>query len=223
MLEVELVVTGMTCNSCVNRVDEGLKAIDSVNSTAIDLDSGLVKINLNNEIDKGELKNIIREMGYSIEGEDVNPLDFDWKDRGVWKQSAHNTKWCLIGCSIGEFGTLAYYSYSGIAADLEIYSKVWYFFAILPLINGLITSVLLETAILMRTQLDFKNALYTALGMSFISMLMMEIAMEITDLLFTSGELGLMPIAIPFMLLVGFLTPWPYNYWRLKKYGKACH
>ena len=129
----------------------------------------------------------------------------------------------MIGCSIGEFGTLAYYSYSGIAADLEMYSNMWYFFAILPLINGLITSVLLETAILMRTQLDFKNALSTALGMSFISMLMMEIAMEITDLLFTSGELGLMPIAIPFMLLVGFLTPWPYNYWRLKKFGKACH
>ena len=21
----------------------------------------------------------------------------------------------------------------------------------------------------------------------------------------------------------GFLTPLPYNYWRLKKYGKACH
>jgi hypothetical protein len=47
--------------------------------------------------------------------------------------------------------------------------------------------------------------------------------MEITDLLFTKGELGLMPLAIPFMLLVGFLTPWPYNYWRLKKYGASCH
>jgi hypothetical protein len=25
------------------------------------------------------------------------------------------------------------------------------------------------------------------------------------------------------MLIVGFLTPWPYNYWRLKKFGIACH
>jgi hypothetical protein len=25
------------------------------------------------------------------------------------------------------------------------------------------------------------------------------------------------------MLAVGFLTPWPYNYWRLKKFGIACH
>jgi hypothetical protein len=82
---------------------------------------------------------------------------------------------------------------------------------------------MLETGILMRNQMDFRNALSTALGMSFISMLMMEIAMELTDLFFTEGKLGLMWIAIPFMLVVGFLTPWPYNYWRLKKYGQACH
>jgi hypothetical protein len=25
------------------------------------------------------------------------------------------------------------------------------------------------------------------------------------------------------MLLAGFVTPLPYNYWRLKKYGVACH
>jgi len=25
------------------------------------------------------------------------------------------------------------------------------------------------------------------------------------------------------MLMVGFLTPWPYNYWRLKKFNQACH
>jgi len=94
---------------------------------------------------------------------------------------------------------------------------------ILPLINGLITSVLLETGILMKSQMDFSNAFKTAMGMSFIGMLMMEIAMEITDLLFTGGQLGMNYYAIPLMLLVGFLTPWPYNYWRLKKYGKACH
>jgi len=158
--------------------------------------------------------------GYNAEG--TNP-DFDWSDGSVWRQSANNTKWCLIGCSIGEFGTLAYYNYSGITSDLELYSNLWYFYAILPLVNGLATSVMLETGILVRGQMDFRNALSTALGMSFISMLMMEIAMEITDLLFTQGELGLNFIAIPFMLLVGFLTPWPYNYWRLKKYGVACH
>jgi len=28
---------------------------------------------------------------------------------------------------------------------------------------------------------------------------------------------------VPIMLIVGFLTPWPYNYWRLKKFGISCH
>jgi hypothetical protein len=25
------------------------------------------------------------------------------------------------------------------------------------------------------------------------------------------------------MLIAGFVTPLPYNYWRLKALGKACH
>ena len=62
-----------------------------------------------------------------------------WVCKHTWAKSASNTKWCLIGCATGEFGTLAYYSYSGITADLVLYSSVWYLFAALPLINGLIT------------------------------------------------------------------------------------
>ncbi|MBM3682224.1 MAG: DUF4396 domain-containing protein, partial [Actinobacteria bacterium] len=27
----------------------------------------------------------------------------------------------------------------------------------------------------------------------------------------------------PIMLVVGFLTPLPYNYWRLQALNKACH
>ena len=70
--------------------------------------------------------------------------------------------------------------------------------------------------------MTFKNALQTALSMSFISMISMEAAMNITNYFFTGGA-KLTWWIIPIMLLVGFLTPWPYNYWRLKKYGLACH
>lgn len=70
----------------------------------------------------------------------------------------------MIGCAIGEFGTLAYYSYSGIASDVLMYSSMWYFFAALPITNGLITSVLLETIILIKEDFDFTSALKTALG-----------------------------------------------------------
>ena len=147
----------------------------------------------------------------------------NWGNKRNWKRSAGNTTWCLIGCSIGEFGTLAAYSILNLGATVTIGTTLYWLLLVLPLVNGLITSVILETLILVRGQMDFHNALKTALGMSFISMLMMEIAMEITDLWFTGGALGMSPLAIPFMLIVGFLTPWPYNYWRLEKTGKCCH
>jgi hypothetical protein len=93
---------------------------------------------------------------------------------------------------------------------------------ILAIINGLITSIILETIILIRQNFKFKDALKTALGMSFISMVSMEIAMNLTDYLLTGGAM-LTWWVVPIMLTVGFLTPWPYNYWRLKKFGIACH
>ena len=164
------------------------------------------------------------EMGSCCDPEDSTMAigEFNWKDGSVWKQSAHNTKWCLLGCSIGEFGTLGYYQFAGWPLDVEIGTNLFIFLAILPLINGLITSVILETILLMRGQMDFMDSLKTALGMSFIGMLAMEIAMEGTDLLLTGG-IGMVWWVIPPMLVAGFVTPWPYNYWRLKKLGKACH
>ena len=76
--------------------------------------------------------------------------------------------------------------------------------------------------ILMKQDFDFPKAFKTAIGMSFISMISMEVTMNLTDYLLTGGAI-LTWWVIPIMLLVGFLTPWPYNYWRLKKFGIACH
>ncbi len=76
--------------------------------------------------------------------------------------------------------------------------------------------------ILMKQKFKFSEALKTALGMSFISMISMEIAMNLVDYLLV-GEARLTWWVIPFMLTAGFLTPWPYNYWRLKKFNEACH
>ncbi len=216
---IQLDVGGMTCDGCAGRVRDAIEGVSGVDSAVVSHEQGTAVV-IHTGISRDLLTGAVRAIGYTVDGQGE---DFHWSDGSVWKQSANNTKWCLIGCSIGEFGTLAYYSYSGLTDDVSLYSNSWYFFAILPLINGLATSVMLETFLLIRGQMDFRNALSTAFGMSFISMLMMEIAMEITDLLFTQGELGMNPIAIPFMLIVGFLTPWPYNYWRLKKYGMACH
>ena len=93
---------------------------------------------------------------------------------------------------------------------------------ILAIINGLITSIVLETFILIRQNFSFIGAIKTASGMSLISMISMEVMMNLTDYLFTGGAILTWWI-IPIMLIVGFLTPWPYNYWRLKKFGISCH
>ena len=140
---------------------------------------------------------------------------FDWSCKNTWKQSAKNTAWCLLGCSIGDFGTILFFQLTEIPFPVLA-------IMILAIINGLVTSIIFETFILLRQNLSLDKALKTAIGMSFISMVSMEIAMNLTDYLFTGGAILTWWI-IPIMLAVGFVTPWPYNYWRLKKFGVTCH
>jgi len=141
--------------------------------------------------------------------------NFNWSCKHTWKRSAKNTGWFLLGCAIGYFGTILFFQLTKIPFPvLGIMT--------LAIINGLITSIILETVILMKQDLDFSKAFKTAMGMSFISMISMEVTMNLTDYLLTGGAI-LTWWVIPIMLLVGFLTPWPYNYWRLKKFGVACH
>ena len=140
---------------------------------------------------------------------------FHWSCKHTWRRSAKNTAWCLLGCAIGDFGTILFFQLTQIPFPvLGI--------MILAIINGLITSIILETIILMRQGFEFNNALKTASGMSLISMISMEVMMNLTDFVLTGGAI-LTWWVIPIMLIVGFLTPWPYNYWRLKKYGINCH
>ena len=140
--------------------------------------------------------------------------DFHWHCRHTWATSAKNTAWCLLGCSIGDFGTIFYFQTMRPDADPLIVMP-------LAIINGLLTSIALETIILSR-QLPWGQALKTAMGMSLISMIGMELAMNATDWVLV-GDLRLTWWSVLPSLFVGFLTPWPYNYWRLKKYGMACH
>ena len=141
-------------------------------------------------------------------------LDISWKVKSTWTQASKNTLWCLIGCSIGDFGTIFFFQTTKIAFPMLG-------IMILAIINGLITSIMLETLILSR-QMALNLAFKTAIGMSLISMISMEVAMNATDILLTGGAM-LVWWALPIMLIVGFLTPLPYNYWRLQALNKACH
>ena len=139
---------------------------------------------------------------------------FNWKCKHTWRRSAKNTAWCLLGCSIGDFGTILFFQLSDIPwPTLSI--------MLLAIINGIITSIILETIVLSR-QMLLSKAFRTAIGMSLISMISMELSMNAVDWIIL-GEAKLVWWIIPIMLIVGFLTPWPYNYYRLKKYNIACH
>ena len=139
---------------------------------------------------------------------------FHWRCKHTWRRSAKNTAWCLLGCSIGDFGTILYFQLTGIPWPTL-------YIMILAIINGIITSIILETVVLSR-QMIISKAFKTAIGMSLISMVSMEIAMNAVDWIIMGGA-KLVWWVIPIMLLAGFLTPWPYNYYRLKKYNIACH
>ena len=147
--------------------------------------------------------------------ETTKPIStFSWTCRHTWRRSAINTLWCLVGCSIGDFGTIFFFQMTATAwSTLSI--------MVLAMVNGVLTSIALETVILSR-QMSLGSAFKTACGMSLVSMLAMEAAMNAVDVGVTGGA-TLTFWVIPLMLLVGFLPPLPYNYWRLKALGIACH
>ncbi len=209
---ITLEVGGMTCDGCASRVRDALQAVSGVTSAEVSHEQGTAVISHDNA-SRENLSSAVREIGYTVDGLGE---EFHWQDGSVWKQSAHNTKWCLIGCSIGDFGTIAAFQFiftdSGWSAMMIM---------ALAMFNGIMTSIALETIIL-SAQMALKEAFRVAIGMSLISMISMEAAMNVVDLVLTGGAKLTWWVIVP-MLIAGFLTPWPYNYWRLKKYGVACH
>lgn len=211
---IRLEVGGMTCDGCSSRVRDALQAVSGVSSAEVSHEQGSAVIS-HSGASRENLSSAVRAIGYTVDGLGE---EFHWRDGSVWRQSAHNTKWCLIGCSIGDFGTIAAFQFIPYLDGLG-----WSTMSImlLAIFNGIMTSIALETFIL-SAQMALKEAFRVAIGMSLISMISMEAAMNITDVILTGGAM-LTWWVIPIMLLAGFITPWPYNYWRLKKYGVACH
>ena len=138
----------------------------------------------------------------------------NWYCKHTWSKASINTLWCLLGCSIGDFGTIFYFQI------IEHTLLTWQVMSI-AIVNGLLTSILLETFILSR-QMILREAFKVAIGMSFISMIAMEVSMNLIDVILTGGA-KLTWWVIPIMLFAGFITPLPYNYYRLKKWGHGCH
>ena len=201
-------VGGMSCQGCVSNLTSALEAVEGVSSVEVEVGSAVIH---HQGVISEVLDGAIAGAGFT-----VGLPEFNWSDGAVWKQSAHNTKWCLVGCSIGDFGTIAAFQFIFINSGWSAMMIM-----ALAMFNGIMTSIALETFIL-TGQMPLKEAFRVAVGMSLISMLGMEAAMNIVDLVLTGGAM-LTWWVIPIMLIAGFITPWPYNYWRLKKYGISCH
>ncbi len=211
---ITLDVGGMTCDGCAGRVRNALEGVSGVTSAEVSHESGSAIVS-HSGISRDLMSGAVRAIGYTVDGQ---AEDFHWRDGSVWRQSAHNTKWCLVGCSIGDFGTIAAFQF---IPYLDALGWSTMSIMLLAMFNGIMTSIALETIIL-SAQMALKEAFRVAIGMSLISMISMEAAMNIVDVVLTRGAKLTLWVIIP-MLVAGFLTPWPYNYWRLKKYGMACH
>lgn len=216
-------VSGMTCMGCANTVEKALKNVSGVTDAKVDFAHAEVQLQLAAPVGLNQLQAGLSGYAYQIfenGSAAVNPPSF-WADKKIWSRAGFNTLNCLIGCSIGDFGMIiflqAFYPNTGMMTQM-----------VLATIAGLCTSILLETILLrVREKFNWALALQTAFSMSFISMVAMELAMNTSDFMMTGGKAAfgnpMYWIALAVSLVVGFLAPLPYNYYKLKKYNKACH
>ena len=218
-MEQIFTVSGMTCQGCVKTVQKGVMTIPGVQEINIELETGLVRVQSEDSISSDRVAAALQTYPkYVVAGAKQSGF---WSDPQIWRRSGFNTLNCLIGCSIGDFGMIIYLQ----AKHPEVSMTVQ---MVLATLAGLMTSVLLETILLrVREKFSWMASLQTALSMSFLSMVAMELAMNTTDFMITGGKAAFSSpsywLALMAAMVAGFLVPWPYNYYKLKKFNKACH
>ncbi len=220
-------VTGMTCSGCAATVQKALQKVDGVTGVNVDLPKSEVQVEMHHHVATTALQaGLASYPSYRLSEDGSVAMTMPtqgiaWNDTQVWNRAAFNTLNCLIGCSIGDFAMIIFLQkfYPGTSMSVQM---------ILAVIAGLATSVLFES-ILLRTREKFawSAAFHTALSMSFISMVAMEVVMNFTDFMITGGKAAfgnpMYWTALLISMLAGFLAPLPYNYYKLKKYNQACH
>ena len=177
-MESLTVKTDLHCQHCVDKISPVLDQDQTINNWIVDLDQELKTLEVSGQgVTVDHINKLLGQVGYSVIKEE-NSATF-WLDIPKWKRASFNTLNCLIGCSIGDFGMVFY-----LQAFYPETPMIWQM--VLAVIAGLTTSIILETILLKyREYFSWSNALKTAFGMSFISMVAMEIAMTSTDFMIT--------------------------------------
>ena len=222
-METVKVSTTIHCQGCVDKVTPHLDSSDKINDWQVDLQAEPKTLSVTGEgVTSAHISELLQREGYQVVDQQAPRTETGfWSDRPKWKRASFNTLNCLIGCSIGDFGMIIF-----LQAYYPETSMMWQM--ILAIIAGLCTSIMLETVILKsREGFGWVLALKTAFGMSFISMVGMEIAMNTTDFVITGGKAAfddpMYWTALLIALIAGFMAPLPYNYYKLKKFNQACH
>lgn len=228
--------TTLHCAGCIQNIKPFFDKAERIKEWKVDLSKPIKRITVTGEnVSATDVIKLLQQAGYDMLEEtaqlptDLPPIGHPiskndspfWNDTEKWKRASFNTVNCLIGCSIGDFGMIVYVQ--AAHPHINMFAQMF-----LATIAGLCTSIMLETTILrIREKFEWKNAFTTALSMSIISMVTMEIAMNLTDFMITGGKASFNStqywMAFAIASVAGFLAPLPYNYYKLKKYNQACH
>lgn len=223
--------TDLHCAQCVAKLKPHLDADPRIHLWSLDLADPQHPVTVHGNVEERDVVAHLEHAGYHAKPatapeacslmDDPAPAQRFWNDGRMWKRSAFNTFSCLVGCSIGDFGMIIYLQAFHPGTPMMVQM-------VLAIIAGLLTSITLETVLMhARERLTWGTAFRMALSMSFLSMVAMEVAMNFTDFMITGGRMALSDprywLAFAPAALAGFLVPWPYNYYQLKKHNKACH
>jgi hypothetical protein len=140
----------------------------------------------------------------------------------LWLRSARNTLHCLVGCSLGDIAAMSLIPLAWPAVPFAALAAI-------AVVCGITSSLILETLVLhAREAMGWRQSFAIAWRMSLISMVAMELAMNVTDWLIMGGQR--MALSDPDYwlawipaLVAGFLAAWPYNHFQLRRHGKGCH
>ena len=70
MKETNLMVNGMMCGGCENRVKNAIKNIEGVENVAADHNTGKVIVISDNEVSEEIIKETLEDIGYEVVRED---------------------------------------------------------------------------------------------------------------------------------------------------------
>lgn len=208
--------TNINCGGCIAKVSPYLDKADSIASWQVDTANPDKILTIEGSITAQKAIQIVADAGFTAQ-----PVVGFWQDRPAWNRASLNTLNCLIGCTLGDFSMMIYLQVNHPTLSMWVVMAA-------AMATGLATSIALETALLkIRQSYPLKQAFYTAMTMSFVSMLVMEAAENLTDYAMTGGMFQMHNpyhwFSLGVAMAMGFLVPLPYNYYKLKKYNRACH